>query len=459
MYRYEDLALLATPLPEDILKKKWAGDLTGAIDAIDTRLSASVPDPLRAVLRVQREIIRRLSSHYTLSREAALAALRAQVEDFKQAELDALEREGFLDFLYLQGEKFYFKRIAQTLLKVHPGFAARAGKPIQAERPALDEAIRCLKTQGEMRLRIGIRASLRVKDEAFIPGETYRVHLPLARVDAPQQNVRVLSMTPQARRVDSEDAPQRTVFFEKTLHENETFEVHYQYEISMRYIDLDRPPVGAAPLYPECAPPCADDLMQHLPHIAFTPYMRALHAQIAGEEQNALRLARRFYDFVTTKVNYSFVRPYFLIEPGAEYAAVNLRGDCGLQALTFITLCRLSSIPARWQSGLCAGPEDVGSHDWAQFYVEPYGWLFADCSFGGSAYRAGAPERWNFYFGNLDPYRMIANGRYMTQFSPPKKHARIDPYDNQEGECETDARGLLGQEISTAQELTLLERL
>ena len=72
-------------------------------------------------------------------------------------------------------------------------------------------------------------------------------------------------------------------------------------------------------------------------------------------------------------------------------------GRCGIQALLFVTLCRAVDIPARWQSGLYTTPVNVGCHDWAQFYVEPYGWLFADCSFGGSAWRAGSPApsgRW-----------------------------------------------------------------
>ena len=34
-----DIKALSVPLPEDIMKKKWAGDLTGALAAIDFRLT------------------------------------------------------------------------------------------------------------------------------------------------------------------------------------------------------------------------------------------------------------------------------------------------------------------------------------------------------------------------------------------------------------------------------------
>ena len=45
------------------------------------------------------------------------------------------------------------------------------------------------------------------------------------------------------------------------------------------------------------------------------------------------------------------------------------------------------------------------------FYVAPYGWVFADLSFGGSAWRAGEIERWNYYFGNLDVFPICASGK------------------------------------------------
>ena len=40
---------LSMPLPEDILKRKWAGDLEGAVKAIDRQLQEELPDMLRAV--------------------------------------------------------------------------------------------------------------------------------------------------------------------------------------------------------------------------------------------------------------------------------------------------------------------------------------------------------------------------------------------------------------------------
>ena len=78
----------------------------------------------------------------------------------------------------------------------------------------------------------------------------------------------------------------------------------------------------------------------------------------------------------------------------------------------------------------------MGSHDWAQFYLEGWGWLFADCSYGGGAFRCGSEKRHAFYFGNLCPMRMAANRSYQAELEPALTGLRVDPYDNQSGELE-----------------------
>ena len=134
-------------------------------------------------------------------------------------------------------------------------------------------------------------------------------------------------------------------------------------------------------------------------------------------------------------------------------------GDCGIFALLFITLCRCVGIPARWQSGLAAEPDFCGCHDWAQFYIAPYGWLYADASYGVSATRLGKEERRQFYFGNLEPYRMVANHAFQEEFTIPKDHWRADPYDNQSGEMETSHRGFTFREYEQTHRILLHEEI
>ncbi len=192
-----------------------------------------------------------------------------------------------------------------------------------------------------------------------------------------------------------------------------------------------------------------DFCREQLPHIRFTPYLRQLVREVVGEETNPLLKARRIYDYITSHVMYSYVRSYFTLTDIPEYVSTCFKGDCGVQALFFITMCRAAGVPARWQAGLYTTPLEIGCHDWAQFYVEPFGWLYADCSFGGAAFREGYEGRWEFYFGNLDPYRMPAAREFQADFNPPMAHLRNDPYDNQMGEVEYGDRSLKENEYTT----------
>ena len=95
----------------------------------------------------------------------------------------------------------------------------------------------------------------------------------------------------------------------------------------------------------------------------------------------------------------------------------------------------------------------MGSHDWAMFYIAPFGWLYCDPSYGGDAFRNGKKQIWNYYFGNLDQWRHVTCNDFQKQFNPAKEYPRIDPYDNQNGEIEFEDYGLTAWEIDDKQEV------
>lgn len=423
---------LSMPLPEDILKRKWAGDLEGAIRAIDRRLKLELPELLRARLVCERERIRRLPTQYPWNREEALAKLREIVPSVTEAQFDEWELDGRIDFIYINGEKRYFIRCHRSITK-HPDLVRQAGREVSPENKWLDPMIREIKEKGSLTRRITLETSIYVEKEDFIPGE-YLMHLPFPAPSAQQRDIRLLEGEPDG--IAPEDAPARTAHWRRTLKDWQEFVLKYSYVSSIRYADPLHQPAPDQPLYPNAAPPCDEDLAEFGAYVRFTPYLKTLAADLARDAATDAEKAWRFYEFVTTKVDYSFMRDYFQIDNLNEYCAVNLRGDCGLQALLFIILCRIGGIPARWQSGLAVEPSYTGSHDWAQFYLDGWGWLFADCSYGGSAYRYGSTERHRFFFGNLDPMRMVANRAYQAQLMPELSVLRVDPYDNQGGEVE-----------------------
>jgi hypothetical protein len=58
-------------------------------------------------------------------------------------------------------------------------------------------------------------------------------------------------------------------------------------------------------------------------------------------------------------------------------------------------------------------------------------------------------NRNDFYFGNMDAFRMIANDDLLVDFTPEKKHWRSDPVDNQRGEVENESRNLYFDEFES----------
>jgi nitroreductase len=191
------------------------------------------------------------------------------------------------------------------------------------------------------------------------------------------------------------------------------------------------------------------------PHVVFTAKIKDLANKIAGDETNPYRVAKAFYDWIGANVKYSYAREYSTLTNLSDYCLSNCYGDCGQEAMLFITLCRSRGIPARWQTGwdLFPGYHDI--HDWSEIYLAPYGWVPVDPWAGLFATRyctsltpAQRRELHDFYFGGLDYYRMAANGDHSQPLDPPKRSLRSDDVDFQRGEVESEQRNIYFNEYS-----------
>jgi len=447
----DTLRYLNIGLPQDILHHKEHGNFDEAIRLIDLRLQKdNIPQALRCCMIAQREIMTRLPGEYPYTRSEALALIRADIPDFTEEEFDTLRDNGRIYWLYVNGEMRYFRRFYDTLLKTEKEIAVRAGQVMpdnekDTGKGMLSDAIQVMKAKGSLTKRIRIRHTIRLDDEHFTPGMFLRVHLPVAADCQQQSDICIEKVWPECGRVDPADALQRTVSWEETMADNHEFGVEYSYLHKAVYHDTSlMRGEGEQPSF---------DTEEVAPHITFTPYIRELVSSLTQGVTDPMEKARRFYDFITLNTRYSFQPEYFVLENISEGCARNFTGDCGVLALLFITLCRCAGIPAQWQSGNCAQPGDMGSHDWARFYVAPHGWLFADPSFGGGAVRRNNEEERRFYFGNLDPFRMVANRAFQAPFLNDKQQWRADPYDNQSGEMETSDRGFRAEEFTYTKEV------
>lgn len=422
-----EVRTLNIPLPEDLLKLKWNGQFELMKEMIDLRIQKDIPSELKERLLLEKEIIELLPREFIYSKEEAIQVLKHEIRDFQDEEFDELFKQNAFEFLFIENKMKFKNDICENLLKVHKEYAQRKKVKGKTKPDILEKVITEMKEEGELSYKIHVKLSLKIKEEYQKEGKIIRVWLPIPIEYAQVENFKLFSCTPNGI-VNDEKADYRCVYFEMPYKRNQEFSVEFEFVNHSIYQKLD--PEKVEKTQPSF---CLEEIV---PHYVFSPYLINLTNEIVKEETNPLLKAKRIYDWITSHVTYSYVRQYITLPNIPEYAATTLKGDCGIQASLFITMCRIANIPAQWQAGLYVSPEDIGNHDWARFYVAPYGWLYADCSFGGSAYRAGLKEKRDFYFGNLDPFRCPMARGFQEELVPKNRFTRRDPYDNQTGECE-----------------------
>ncbi|HAE62742.1 MULTISPECIES: transglutaminase domain-containing protein [Thermoanaerobacter] len=418
-------------LPEEIVREEYLGNFDQANHLIERWLERRLPNDLRMRLIFEKERVKRLLKNYHYDEETAINKARELIDNFTNEEFYTLRDKGFLDYIMVDGKRMYEERFVQNIAYAIPDYQKRMKKDKSREesRNLNDNRLGEL-LNGDKPKEYKVRAKISLKIVEDIEEEKVKVWLPFPKEEFQQKDVKLVSASHEKYFLASSDIPQRTIYFEGKK-ENEYF-VEFEYVIKEWVNTVVPANTEEINNY--------DFLSEEPPHIIFTPYLKKLAKEIVGDEKNPYLKAKKIYDWITLNVNYSYVHPYALYENIPEFVACNLKGDCGFQALLFITLCRIVGIPARWQSGWYITPFLASPHDWALFFIPPYGWLPADLSFGGR-YKNNQELR-EFYFGNLDAFRMVANSDFMKDFTPKKVFWRNDPYDNQVGEAETEHKNI-----------------
>lgn len=442
-----DYRCLDIGLPQEIERLKQHGALEAARRACSDMLDADLEPELAACLRAERHRMGRLARQFCISRARAIELIRAEWPDFDEQRLDDLVERKRIDYRFIDGEVRFLANFLDSL-RVYPVEVPGLLPDHPSNTEARDAMLMEMREAGGSSRSITIRAKISVPGRRA--GEIVRAWLPIPARAPQQSHIEILSMT-EGGIVAREDAPARTVHWESSS--KESFEVVYRYRIDAPYVDTTAPAAGG---YVVDAPrPRACDLAEIRPHVRFTPYLKALTNRLVQGVDRPIDRARRVYDYLTGHVDYRYQPDYAQLDAIADNCAKSLRGDCGVMALTFIAMCRIAGIPARWQSGLYVACDYIGPHDWAMFYTEEYGWLWADVSFGSSSRRSGDEKRRLHHFGNLDPWRMVSNSEFQAEFEPPSDGVRWDPFDNQMGEATVDGRGC--DEVEMLREVELIE--
>jgi len=421
------------------------------------KLDQPSDDPqVRQARSEMKQILKHLRQEYSLSPQQMLDKVKGKIPDATDNDLERWRAAGQLQYRMIDGQVGYFRREPSNLLRFCDEARTRCGNPAASDgkfvltdhlATVIDEAKRTGQVEvAPIRHRIKYQLTVPANAAGAKKGSLLRVWLPFPQEYRQQREVKLISASPADPKIapvgikDGQILPnaQRTAYFEKRIDDParpSVFEIVFEYASYAYYPTLRDE--DAKPL------PANFDktwLAPRPPHILFTPRMKEAVAQVVGDKTNPLAKARKIFHYVDSKMRYCAEEEYCLIPSFSTKALTSLKGDCGIQGTLFITMCRAAGIPARWQSGWETKPINWNMHDWAEFYVEPWGWLPADPSYG--LQKSDREDIREFYFGHQDSYRLIVNLDYGSPLVPAKQSLRSEPADFQRGEVELDGRNL-----------------
>jgi transglutaminase-like putative cysteine protease len=152
--------------------------------------------------------------------------------------------------------------------------------------------------------------------------------------------------------------------------------------------------------------------------------LQGVIAELSRQEtrgiQDPLAKARAIYDYVIATMRYDKSGTGWG-NGDAIWACTAKRGNCTDFHSLFIGMIRSAGIPARFEIGfpLPADQHDgvvPGYHCWAEFYVEPYGWIPVDAS---EAWKH--PDKKDYFFGAHDDNRVQFTVGRDIRLDPPQQ--------------------------------------
>ena len=427
------------PVLAEARKLIIAGELTKA-----EKVLAGHPEQAEGL-----DVIRRVRREYGASEAELLQKLKPSIPDLTAADIGKWREAGQVQFRMIDGKVGYFRREPSNIFRFNDeAIKRRVAGPAKASRftltDHLSQVIEAAEKSGKtdvlpIKHRIVFTVAIPPGAGGGKAGSVARIWLPFPQEYRQQKDVTLIGSDPPATKIADNGVAHRSLYYEQKIEDaSKPIVVRAIYS----YVSYAYYPVlsdeKAKPLAASSS--MAEYLSERLPHIALTPELRAKVKEIVGDETNPLAKARKIFHWIDGNIRYCAEEEYCVIPSISQKALTTLKGDCGVQGTLFVTMCRAAGVPARWQSGWETKPVDWNMHDWAEFYVEPWGWLPADVSYG--LQKSDDPKVREFYFGHQDSYRMIVNSDYGRGLVPPKQSLRSEPADFQRGEVEIDGKNL-----------------
>lgn len=404
------------------------------------------PKTDRSSVEWEQERIARIKIDFSRTEDEVKAYIQKYIPEVTDEQIRHWEESKALEFMVFDGEKRYFRNAAPNLFRIDS--VARAikiakdGNPLsgsekvnQQHLPEIIKAVKNQQVDTVLPTRMKVKYTLTVDANAVPNGETIRCWLPYPKDNQHRQkNVKFISASEPEYTFSPESSQHSTLYMEKKAIKDQptVFSEEFEYTSYAEWHNLN--PEDILP-YDTTTYIYNVYTAERESHILFSPRIKALAKQLAGDESNPLLKAQRYFRWVNDSFPWASAREYSTIPNIPEYVLDNHHGDCGQVTLLFITLCRYGGIPAHFQSGFMMHPGAWNLHDWAEIYFEGIGWVPVDQSFGIPVY-AQTPEEEMFFLGGIDAWRMIVNNDYSFPLYPEKIYPRSETVDFQRGEVE-----------------------
>jgi len=396
-------------------------------------------------LQLQSALLDRIKLDFSRDEAYIRETLKPYYPKLSEEQLRSWEASGELEMRVIEGEKRYFRNAAWNLFRVNKAAKARKLEVDGQSEESLSrfladylpEAVHQIKESGNdlsAPKAITINYTLRVKPDVVPDGEMIRAWLPYPRNSRDRLgNIHLNCCSEETYILSPLSYPHRSIYMEKRAEAGKwtTFNFEATYEAMDHWTNLHE--VEAKPYNTE------SELYQAYTqerdqHIRFTPAIQALADSLIAGTNDPIEKAWRIFEWIGHNLPWASALEYSTMPNIPAYCLKNKRGDCGMKALTFITLCRYAGVPAKWQSGWFLYPENINLHDWAEIYLEGIGWVPIDPDF--NLQKTGNEEADRFFFGGADAYRLIVNDDFSGDFFPAKVHPRSETVDFQRGEVE-----------------------
>ncbi len=431
----------------DINKQIQQGNFTKASQMIKEIIGkGDISENEKYNLQFQIDKMHRIRLDFDRDEDYVINALKKYYPDVDTKMLKNWEEDESLEMKIIDGKKRFFHNAVPNLFRVNKNAKARKeeidGKTISKLDTFLSKDIPDVIKEAEKTgkrlvnpVRIKINYTLTVDKDAVTSGEVIRCWLPYPREGHKRQtDIKLLSVNSKHYIISpNDDYSQRTLYIEKKAKAGEPTVFNYllEYTAYAEWYNLDP---GAIKHYDKNSELFKKFTAERPPHIVFTDKIKNLSHKIIGSETNPYKKVKLIFKWISDNIPWASAREYSTINNISDYCLTNMHGDCGIKGLLFITLCRFSGIPARWQSGWMMHPGSVNLHDWTEVYYEGYGWIPTDPYMG--VRNSNDPKVQYFFTDGIDAYHLIVNDDYGRSLYPEKVYPRNETNDFQRGEVE-----------------------